>query len=132
MVGAVMAYKALKSVRGRGMPTGRQAARMMERMGMDLKEVAGVTHVTIETGEKRIVIDEPNVVTVIMQGQTMFQVTGGTLREENVVKTTTIPETDVKLVADQTGKTTEEARKVLEESGGDLAKAILLLKGGAT
>jgi NACalpha-BTF3-like transcription factor len=31
-------------------------------------------------------------------------------------------------VADQTGKSPEEARKALEESGGDLAKAILLLQ----
>jgi nascent polypeptide-associated complex subunit alpha len=129
VVDAGMAYKALRSVRGRGMPTGRQAARMMERMGMDLKEVAGVTNVTIETSDKRIVIDAPNVTTITMQGQTMFQVTGGTVKEENIVKATVIPESDVKLVAEQTGKTAEEARKVLEENNGDLVKAILLLKG---
>jgi nascent polypeptide-associated complex subunit alpha len=102
---------------------------MMERMGMDLKEVAGVTNVTIETSDNRIVIDAPNVTTITMQGQTMFQVTGGTVKEENIVKVTVIPESDVKLVAEQTGKTAEEARKVLEENNGDLAKAILLLKG---
>jgi len=39
-----------------------------------------------------------------------------------------MPEEDVRLVADQTGKSLEEARKALEESGGDLAKAILLLQ----
>jgi nascent polypeptide-associated complex subunit alpha len=122
-----MAYKALKSVRG--IPSGRQAARMMERMGMDLKEVSGVTRVTIETTKKKIVIDEPNVVLVNMQGQNMYQVTGGTTREEVLSKTTVIPESDVKLVAEQTKKTVEEAQKALEESGGDLAKAILMLKG---
>jgi len=39
-----------------------------------------------------------------------------------------VAEEDVKLVADQTGKSMEEAKKALEESGGDLAKAILLLQ----
>jgi NACalpha-BTF3-like transcription factor len=32
------------------------------------------------------------------------------------------------LVAEQSGKTVEEARGALEKAGGDLAKAILLLK----
>jgi nascent polypeptide-associated complex subunit alpha len=39
-----------------------------------------------------------------------------------------VSEEDVKLVADQTGKTVDEARKALEECKGDLAKAILLLQ----
>jgi nascent polypeptide-associated complex subunit alpha len=43
-----------------------------------------------------------------------------------------VPEADVKLVSEQTGKTAEEAKKALEQTGGDLAKAILLLKTGAT
>ena len=39
-----------------------------------------------------------------------------------------IPEADIRLVADQTGRDVEEARAALEESQGDLAKAILLLQ----
>jgi nascent polypeptide-associated complex subunit alpha len=39
-----------------------------------------------------------------------------------------VAEEDVRLVADQTGKSMEEARRALEESQGDLAKAILLLQ----
>jgi nascent polypeptide-associated complex subunit alpha len=101
-------------------------------MGMDLKEVPGVTRVTIETADKQIVIDEPNVLTVTMQGQTMFQVAGGTMREESPVKQRVVPEADAKLVSEQTGKTLEEARKALEEAGGDLAKAILSLKESKT
>jgi len=121
-----MAYKALRSVRG--VPTGRQAARMMQRMGMNFNEVGGVTRVTIETNEKKIVIDEPSVVTINVQGQTMYQVAGGSVREEALKSS--IPMDDVKLVADQTGRTVEEAQKALEDSGGDLAKAILQLKSG--
>jgi nascent polypeptide-associated complex subunit alpha len=64
-----------------------------------------------------------------MQGQKIFQVTGGTISEKAVErKPSSVPEEDVRLVADQTGKSVEEARKALEESSGDLAKAILLLQ----
>ncbi len=114
------------------MPTGRQAARMMERMGMDFKEIAGVTRVIIETTDKQIVIEEPNVVGINMQGQTMYQVAGGTMREESLAQkpvSSVIPDADVKLVCEQTGKTLDEARKALAEANGDLAKAILSLKG---
>ena len=37
-------------------------------------------------------------------------------------------EEDVQLVADQTGRSLEKAKEALEECGGDLAKAILLLQ----
>jgi nascent polypeptide-associated complex subunit alpha len=37
-------------------------------------------------------------------------------------------EEDVRLVADQTGKSLEKAKEALEECQGDLAKAILLLQ----
>jgi NACalpha-BTF3-like transcription factor len=36
----------------------------------------------------------------------------------------------MQLVADQTGKSMEDAKRALEESDGDLAKAILLLQTG--
>jgi nascent polypeptide-associated complex subunit alpha len=66
-----------------------------------------------------------------MQGQKIFQVAGGKITEkapERAAPTIALSEEDVKLVADQTGKSVEEARKALEECEGDLAKAILLLQ----
>jgi nascent polypeptide-associated complex subunit alpha len=39
-----------------------------------------------------------------------------------------IPESDIELVAQQANVTAEEARKALENSEGDLAKAIVSLK----
>jgi NACalpha-BTF3-like transcription factor len=38
-------------------------------------------------------------------------------------------EEDINLVMQQTGKSYEETKKALEESEGDLAKAILMLQG---
>ena len=125
-----MAYKALRSVKG--VPTGREAVRMMQKMGMDMKEIANVRQVVIKTTDKQIVIDDPSVTTITMQGQTMFQVTGGTVKEEarreEVEEALPISEDDVKLVAEQASVSVEDARKALIESGGDLAQAILALK----
>lgn len=106
----------------------REARRMMQRMGMNMDAITDVEQVTIKTSGKEIVIEQPEVAILNMQGQKIFQVTGGKVTEKAVERKVTVPEEDVRLVADQTGKTVEAARKALEESGGDLAKAILLLQ----
>jgi len=100
-------------------------------MGMKVDEVSDVSAVIIKTTGKDIVIEAPNVTLVSVQGQTMYQIAGGRVSEtvpQGSVQSI-MPEADVQLVAQQTGKTLEESRKALAEAGGDLARAILLLKG---
>ncbi len=124
-----MAYKAYKAVRGA--PQGRDAKRMMQKMGMKVDEIGGVTEVLIRTATREIVIEEPVVTSVVVQGQKMYQITGGSAHERAPSAEAAppeVPEEDVKLVAEQTGKTIDEARAALKESGGDLAEAILRLK----
>lgn len=123
-----MAHKAFRSMRG--MPSGRDAVRMMQRMGMETNTIEDVKDVTIRTGDKKLVIDEPAVMSIVMQGQTIFQIAGGTVREEPLTSEAkpTVPASDVELVAKQAGVSTEEARKALEASEGDLAQAIVSLK----
>ncbi|MEM2117735.1 MAG: nascent polypeptide-associated complex protein [Candidatus Bathyarchaeia archaeon] len=106
----------------------REARRMMQRMGMSMDAIEEVKEVVIKTSNKEIVIEEPEVAVLAVQGQKIYQVTGGKITEKAVERKLAIPEEDIRLVADQTGKSLEEARKALEESGGDLAKAILLLQ----
>jgi len=106
----------------------REAKRMMQRMGLNMDAMPDVEQVIIKTSNKEIVIEEPEVAILEMQGQKIFQVTGGKISEKAAERKLTIPEEDVRLVADQTGKSLEEARKALEECGGELAKAILLLQ----
>jgi nascent polypeptide-associated complex subunit alpha len=114
-------------MRGRVNP--REAKRMMQRMGLNMNTVEDVEEVLIKTSSKEIVITKPEVSIIEVQGQKMFQIAGGQIAEKAPErKVTTIAEEDVRLVADQTGRTLEEARRALEESGGDLAKAILLLQ----
>ena len=113
----------------------REQKRMMQRMGMNMDTVADVQQVIIRTAGKDIVIDEPEVAILQVQGQKMYQVIGGQVSEQapsqrqtaNVAQPT-FSEEDVRLVADQTGNILEKAKDALEECQGDLAKAILLLQ----
>jgi len=114
----------------------REQKRMMQRMGMNMDSVPDVQQVIIRTAEKDIVIDEPEVAILQVQGQKMYQVIGGQVSEQapsvrgapGVAATPAFSEEDVQLVADQTGKSLEKAKEALKECGGDLAKAILLLQ----
>ena len=113
----------------------REQKRMMQRMGMNMDTIGDVQQVIIRTAEKDIVIDEPEVAILQVQGQKMYQVIGGQVSEQaasqrrvSVAAKPAFSEEDVQLVADQTGKSLEKAKEALLEADGDLAKAILLLQ----
>jgi nascent polypeptide-associated complex subunit alpha len=99
---------------------------MMAKMGMQVQQVEDVTRVVIESASKKIIIDEPEVAIVSVQGQKVYQVGGGRTREEGLSSPTV--QDDAKLVATQAGVSVEEAANALRQSGGDLAQAIILLK----
>ena len=108
---------------------------MMQRMGMNMDSVPDVQQVVIKTSGKDIVIDEPEVAILEVQGQKMYQVIGGQVSEQAPSQRQTakavqpaFSEEDVRLVADQTGKSLGKAKEALSECQGDLAKAILLLQ----
>ena len=109
----------------------RESKRLMKRMGLSMDAMPDVRQVVFRTSMKEIVVEEPEVAIMNLKGQKVFQVTGGKIVEKALAteeKELVIPEEDVRLVADQTGKSVDEAKRALEESGGDLAKAILLLQ----
>jgi len=109
----------------------RETKRMMQRMGMNMGAVPDVEEVIIRTSRKEITIEQPEVAILEMQGQKIYQVIGGKITEKTPQRQASQPnvsEEDVKLVADQTGKSIKEAKNALEECEGDLAKAILLLQ----
>lgn len=104
--------------------------RMMQKMGMKMDEIPGVSEVVIKTASKHIVIDEPSVTVISVQGQKTYQIAGGRVSEAQAQPQaqSMALDADVQLVAQQTGKSIEESRKALMAAGGDLAKAILSLK----
>lgn len=94
---------------------------MMKQLGIHQEEVEDVQRVVIEKAGGNIVIDNAQVVKISMQGNDSWQITGEAVEEEEGIS-----EEDVKLVAEKTGKSEDEARKALEESG-DIAEAIVKL-----
>lgn len=103
----------------------KQMAQLMKQMGIKNEEIP-CAKVTIEkTDGSKIVVTEPNVVLIEMQGQKSFQVSGTISSEEGASNE---GEEDAKLVAKETGVSLELARKTLEEANGDIAEAIMKLK----
>ncbi|HLQ21179.1 MAG TPA: nascent polypeptide-associated complex protein [Nitrososphaerales archaeon] len=103
----------------------RQARRMMERMGINMKEMPGVEEVIIRTAEKEIHIRNATVSEVNAQGNRVFQVAGEV--EEVARERKTFSDEDVLLVQQQAGVSREKAIAALEEADGEVARAILKL-----
>ncbi len=103
----------------------RQARRAMERMGINMKEIPGVQEVIIRTADKEMHIKDASVSEVNAQGNRIFQVMGEV--EEVEVEKEAFSEEDVLLVQQQANVTKEKAMAALEESDGEVARAILKL-----
>lgn len=124
----------------------RQMRRRMQQQGIEMDQI-NATRVIIEGPEKNLIIEQPEVVLMKQMGQEIYQVIGeaneyepneisieNTESEEGGEESDylevkpTITENDIMLVATQANVQRTEAEAVLNECGGDIAKAILLLK----
>lgn len=103
----------------------RQTRRMMDRMGINMKEIPGVEEVIIKTSSKDIYIRGAAVSEVNAQGNRIFQVMGEVEEVEKQRKK--FSDEDVLLVQQQANVSKEKAVMALEESDGEVAKAILRL-----
>jgi nascent polypeptide-associated complex subunit alpha len=104
----------------------KQMQRAMKQMGMDMKDVRGVSEVVIKFKNKELVIKNPKVNLMNYMGQDTYQITGK-VKERELEAELEIPDDDVELVATQTGVSPEKARQTLQETNGDLAEAIMRL-----
>jgi nascent polypeptide-associated complex subunit alpha len=98
---------------------------MMDRMGINMKEIPGVEEVIIKTSSKDIYIRGAAVSEVNAQGNRIFQVMGEVEEVEKQQKK--FSEEDILLVQQQANVTREKSLIALEESDGEVAKAILRL-----
>lgn len=111
----------------------RQMEQMMKQLGMDMDEI-DATQVTIESEDETIVFENVTVNKIDAQGQEMYQIigspstrqsSGGESETQSDTHTgTDIPEEDIELVSNNAGVPEEQARKVLQENGGNLADAV--------
>ncbi len=103
-----------------------QVKNMMKRMGIKSDEI-DAQEVVIKCKDRNIVISNPSVLAINMQGATTFQI-GGNVREEPSEKAE-ITQDDIDLIKEQTGVSDEALiRKTLDETNGDIAEAIMKLK----
>ena len=110
----------------------RQMNQMMKRLGISVKEIENVEEIIIKTDTKEYIFDSAEVTVMDAQGQRTYQIVGkprivSRESQEEPVEEEKIPESDIKLVMEQTGKSHAEAKKALEETNGDIAEAILKL-----
>lgn len=108
----------------------REQERLLKRLGINLEEVDGVKEVRLIMEAKTVIIRNPTVFKIKNPEQSVYQIAGEELEEESKgeKKEYEPSEEDILLVAQQTGKSMEEAKSALKVANGDLAQAIMMLK----
>jgi nascent polypeptide-associated complex subunit alpha len=105
-------------------------SKMMKRLGINVKEIENVKKVIIQTDTKEYVFEDAEVTLMDAQGQKTYQIVGTPKvqsKKDEKPKEDEIPKEDIDLVAEQTGKSKEAAKKALKETKGDIAEAIMKL-----
>ena len=100
-----------------------QMKKMMNQLGIKSEDL-DVKRVVFELEGKKLVINNPQVNVINMQGTKTYSVMGDAQEEAGE-----LPNEDIQMVAEQASVSQEEAKKALEEANGDLAEAISKLKG---
>ncbi len=101
---------------------------MMKQLGIKQEEI-DATRVIIEKEDGKIIINNPSVLKVNMQGQETFQISGDISEEENTAggEETENNEKDIEMIMEKTKKSKEEVALALEKNEGDIASTIMEL-----
>jgi len=97
---------------------------VMKQMGINQEEIDAL-RVIIEKEDGKIVINNPSVTKINMQGQETFQISGDITKEE--IEKENTKEEDIQTIVEKTGCTLEQATNAWEKAAGDLTEAILSL-----
>ena len=104
----------------------REMRRMLDKMGLEMKDLGSIEEVIIKTDTKELYLIKPQVIEMKGKDSTIFQVVATNIEE----KQRDIPvfkEEDVILVMQQATVSKEKAIQALMDSKGDMAQAILNL-----
>ena len=101
----------------------RQMQGMMKKMGISQDEISTERVIIEKTDGNKIIIENPSVTKIKMQGQISFQISGE-VHEESIEPE--ISEEDINTIIEKTNCSKEEAKEALEKTN-DLAEAILEL-----
>jgi nascent polypeptide-associated complex subunit alpha len=104
----------------------REMRRMLDKMGLEMKDLGSIEEVIIKTDTKELYLIKPQVIEMKGKDSTIFQVVATNVEE----KQRDIPvfkEEDIILVMQQATVSKEKAIQALIDSKGDMAQAILNL-----
>ena len=101
---------------------------VMKQMGISQQEI-DANRVIIERDDGNIVISNPSVTKVNMQGQENFQISGDISEEEveESKEAANNSEGDIKTIMEKCNCLEQEAKLAYEKANGDLTEAILSL-----
>ena len=100
---------------------------VMSQLGIK-QESLDASEVIIKCPDRNIVIKDPAVTKMIMQGQEMFQVTGDIEEQETEAEEYKPSDEDIETVSNKADVSREKAREALINAEGNLAKAIIELR----
>ena len=104
----------------------REMRRMLDKMGLEMKDIGNVEEVIIKTDTKELYLVKPQVIEMKGKDSTIFQVVASDI-EEKERDVPSFKEEDIILVMQQANVSRERAIQALTESKGDMAQAILSL-----
>jgi nascent polypeptide-associated complex subunit alpha len=100
---------------------------VMKQMGIQQQEI-DANKVIIEKDDGNIIINNPSVTKINMQGQENFQISGDiSEQEEETEKIEDNSEQDIKTIMEKVGCLEQEAKQAYEKANGDLTEALLSL-----
>ena len=104
----------------------REMRRMLDKMGLEMKDLGNIEEVIIKTETKELYLLKPQVVEMKGKDSTIFQVVATDI-EEKQRDVPVLKEEDIILVMQQANVTREKATQALIDAKGDMAQAILNL-----
>ncbi|MDW0314902.1 MAG: nascent polypeptide-associated complex protein [Nitrososphaeraceae archaeon] len=104
----------------------REMRRMLDKMGLEMKDLGNIEEVIIKTETKELYLLKPQVVEMKGKDSTIFQVVATDI-EEKQRDVPVLKEEDITLVMQQANVTREKAIQALIDAKGDMAQAILNL-----
>jgi len=104
----------------------REMRRMLDKMGLEMKDLGDIEEVIIKTENKELYLIKPQVVEMKGKDNTIFQVVATDI-EEKQREVPSLREEDIILVMQQANVLRERAVQALIDAKGDMAQAILTL-----
>ena len=104
----------------------KQLRQAMKQLGIKQEDLDAET-VIIKLRDRQIIISNPSVQRINMQGQINYQIAGQETETNLEQEPLEITKEDTETIIEQTGCTEQEALEALEKTEGDLAQAIIMI-----